>query len=97
MEEQNGRRAEATSKEDFSTDWSGQEILYLRALLDHAGRNPIDPALQDQQRFSTNPTKTKNPIIEYGETRGWIIIHPKLRVDAYQKLKKKIKQERGDP
>ena len=26
---------------------SGQEILYLRALQNHSGRNPIDPALQD--------------------------------------------------
>ena len=32
-----------------------------------------------------------------GETRGWIKIRPKLRVDASKKLKKKIKQERGDP
>ena len=29
------------------TDPSGQEILYLRALQDHSGRNLIDPSLQD--------------------------------------------------
>ena len=29
------------------TDPSGQEILYLRALQGHSGRNPIDPLLQD--------------------------------------------------
>ena len=45
----------------------------------------------------TNPNKTKNPIIKNGETRGWIEIHPKLRVDAFKKMKKKIKQERRDP
>ena len=28
------------------------------------------------------------------ETRGWIKIHPTLRVDALKKLKKKIKQKR---
>ena len=31
----------------YCTDLSGQEILYLRALQDHSGRNPIDPTLQD--------------------------------------------------
>ena len=31
----------------YCTDPSGQEILYLRALQGHAGRNPIDPSLQD--------------------------------------------------
>ena len=31
----------------YCTDWSGQEILYLRALQGHSGRNPIDPSLQD--------------------------------------------------
>ena len=28
-------------------DPSGEEILYLRALQGHSGRNPIDPSLQD--------------------------------------------------
>ena len=31
----------------YGTDPSGQEILYLRALQGHSGRNPIDPSLQD--------------------------------------------------
>ena len=32
----------------YCTDSSGQEILYLRALQGHSGRNPIDPTLQDK-------------------------------------------------
>ena len=31
----------------YCTDPSGEEILYLRALQGHSGRNPIDPSLQD--------------------------------------------------
>ena len=31
----------------YCTDPSGQEILYLRALQGHLGRDPIDPTLQD--------------------------------------------------
>ena len=31
----------------YCTDSSGQEILCLRALQGHSGRNPIDPSLQD--------------------------------------------------
>ena len=31
----------------YCTDPSRQEILYLRALQSHSGRNPIDPSLQD--------------------------------------------------
>ena len=34
-------------KIQYSTDPSGQEILYLRALQGHSGRNPIDLELQD--------------------------------------------------
>ena len=34
-------------KYQYCTDPSGQEILYLRALQGHSGRNPIDPSLQD--------------------------------------------------
>ena len=29
-----------------------------------------------QQGHPTNPTKTKNPIIKNGETRGWTTVHP---------------------
>ena len=36
------------------TDASGQEILYLRALQGHSGRNPIDPSLQDNVLFPDN-------------------------------------------
>ena len=32
----------------YCTDSSGQEILYLRALQGHSGRNPTDPTLQGQ-------------------------------------------------
>ena len=32
----------------YYTDPSGQEILYLRALQGHSGRNPIDPSLKGQ-------------------------------------------------
>ena len=31
----------------YCTDPSGQEILYLRALQGHSGRNLVDPSLQD--------------------------------------------------
>ena len=31
----------------YCTDPSGQEILYLRALQGHPGRNPSDPTLED--------------------------------------------------
>ena len=31
----------------YCTDSSGQEILNLRALQSHSGRNPIGPTLQD--------------------------------------------------
>ena len=36
------------------TDSSGQEILYLRALQGHSGRNPIDPSLQDNVLIPDN-------------------------------------------
>ena len=35
-------------------DSSGQEILYLRALQGHSGRNPIDPTLQDKVLIPDN-------------------------------------------
>ena len=31
----------------YCTDSSGQEVLYIRALQGHSGRNLIDPSLQD--------------------------------------------------
>ena len=36
------------------TDSSGQEILHLRALQGHSGRNPIDPTLQDNVAIPDN-------------------------------------------
>ena len=36
------------------TDPSGQEILYLRALQSHSGRNPIDPSRQDNVLIPNN-------------------------------------------
>ena len=38
----------------YSTDSSGREILYLRALQGHSGRNPIDPTLQDNVSIPNN-------------------------------------------
>ena len=38
----------------YCTDPSGQEILYLRALQGHSGRNPIDPSLQDKILIPNN-------------------------------------------
>ena len=38
----------------YCADPSGQEILYLRALQGHSGRNPIDPTLQDNVLIPNN-------------------------------------------
>ena len=38
----------------YCTDSSGQEILYLRALQGHSGRNLIDPSLQDNVLIPDN-------------------------------------------
>ena len=38
----------------YCTDPSGQEILYLRALQSHSGRNPVDPTLQDNALIPDN-------------------------------------------
>ena len=38
----------------YCTDPSGQEILYLRALQGHSGRNPVDPSLQDNVFIPNN-------------------------------------------
>ena len=41
-------RGEGNKKRfQYCTDSSGQEILFLRALQGHSGRNPINPTLQD--------------------------------------------------
>ena len=38
----------------YCTDPSGQEILYLRALQGHSGRNPIDPTMQGNVLIPNN-------------------------------------------
>ena len=38
----------------YCIDPSGQEILFLRAAQGHSGRNPIDPALQDNVLIPNN-------------------------------------------
>ena len=38
----------------YCTDPSGQEIIYLRALQGHSGRNSIDPSLQDNVLIPNN-------------------------------------------
>ena len=38
----------------YCTDPSGQEILYLRALQGHSGRNTVDPLLQDNVLIPNN-------------------------------------------
>ena len=38
----------------YCTDSSGQEILCLRAVQGHSGRNPIDPSLQDNVLIPDN-------------------------------------------
>ena len=38
----------------YCTDPSRQEMLYLRALQGHSGRNPIDPSLQDNVLIPDN-------------------------------------------
>ena len=43
-----------TKRFQYCTDPSGHEILYLRALQDHSGRNPIDPTLQDNVLIPNN-------------------------------------------
>ena len=49
------QEAEATRKRfRYCTDPLGQEILYLRALQGHSGRNPIDPTLQDNVLIPNN-------------------------------------------
>ena len=54
MEEQDGRRRRQQKRFQYCTDPSGQEILYLRALQGHSGRNSIDPSLQDNVLIPNN-------------------------------------------
>ena len=62
----------------YCTDTSGQEILYLRALQGHSGRNPIDPTLQDNVLIPNN-------FFEYIYHIGCAInftLHHKFRIDT---------------
>ena len=55
MKEQDGRRRRQSKQEfNYCTYPSGQEILYLRALQGHSGRNPNDPSLQDNVLIPNN-------------------------------------------
>ena len=54
MEEQDGRRRRQQEKNQYCAGSSGQEIVYLRALQGHSGRNPIDPTLQDNALIPNN-------------------------------------------
>ena len=54
MEEQDDRRRRQQQELQYCADSSGQEILYLRALLGHSGRNPIDRLLQDNEMIPNN-------------------------------------------
>ena len=55
MEEKDCRRRRQQEKiSTLCCDPSGQEILYLRALQGHSGRNSIDPSLQDNVLIPNN-------------------------------------------
>ena len=58
----------------YCTDPSGQEILYLRALQGHSGRNPIDPSLQDNVLIP-------NSLFEYNCHIG-CAVHHKFRINS---------------
>ena len=59
----------------YCTDSSGQEILYLRALQGHLGRNPIDPSLQDNVLIPNN-------FFEYIYHIGCAVNLPSIRIDT---------------
>ena len=60
----------------YCTDSSGHEILYLRALQGHSGRNPIDPSLQDNVLIA-------NDFFEYIFHIGCLFtLHHEFRIDT---------------
>ena len=65
-------------KKKICTDSSGQEILYLRALQGHSGRNPMDPALQDNVLI---PDDFFEYIYHIGCTTSFAL-HHKFRIDS---------------
>ena len=46
------------NKKRFQYCTDSQEILYLRALQGHSGRNPIDPSLQENVLIPDNSSST---------------------------------------
>ena len=62
----------------YCTDPSGQEILYLRALQGHSGRNPIDPTLQDNVSI---PNNFFEYILPY-RLCSQFTLHHKFRIDS---------------
>ena len=62
----------------YCTDSSGQEILYLRALQGHSGRNPIDPTLQDNVLIPNNFFE----YICHSGCAGQFTLHHKFRIDS---------------
>ena len=73
----------------YCTDPSGQEILYLRALQGHSGRNPIDLSLQDNVLIS-------NYFFEYIYHIGCAInsLHHKFRIDTVRTKFERSKKDR---
>ena len=62
----------------YCTDPSGQEILNLRALQGHSGRNPIDPSLQDNVLI---PNNIFQYIYQIGCAFSLFTLHHKFRID----------------
>ena len=72
----------------YCTDPSGQEILYLRALQGHSGRNLIDPTLQD----NVNSGQFLRVLLSYWMCNQ-LTFHHKFRIDTGRT---KFKQGRRD-
>ena len=62
----------------YCTDPSGQEILYLRALQGHSGRNPIDPSLQDNVLIPEQLLRVHLPYWMCSQ----FTLHHKFRIDS---------------
>ena len=62
----------------YCTDPSGQEILYLRALQGHSGRNPIDLSLQDNVLIPNNFLRVHS----IHRMCNKFTLHHKFRIDS---------------
>ena len=62
----------------YCTDPSGQEILYLRAPQGHSGRDPIDPALQDNVLIPNNFLRAHSSYWMCSQ----FALHHKFRIDS---------------